>query len=69
MRSALNIVAFSNNSRFEGIRALLETAVEELDREGHELAAAYADLALAALLLDAEDHAADQAYETLPVLN
>ncbi|HEX9806605.1 MAG TPA: hypothetical protein VGA34_06900 [Alteraurantiacibacter sp.] len=69
MHSALNIVAFSNNSRFEGIRALLETAVAELDKEGHQLAAAYTDLALAALLLGRESNAVEKAFDNLPVMN
>ncbi len=69
MRSALNIVAFANNGRFEGIRALLTTAVEELERDGHELAAAYADLALAALLLGGEDRRVQESFDNISVMN
>lgn len=69
MRSALNIVAFANNSRFEGIRALLATAVDELERDGHELAAAYADLALAALLLGGEDRRVQEAFGNITATN
>lgn len=69
MRSALNIVAFANNSRFEGVRALLTTAVEELERDGHQLAAAYADLALAALLLGGEDLRVQESSENITVMN
>ena len=46
MRSALKIIAFSNSTKFDGIVALLETALEALDDTGQFRAAAYVDMAL-----------------------
>ncbi len=52
MRSALQIVAFSNSTKFNGIIALLETALEALDETGQFRAAAYVDMALNAYVAD-----------------
>lgn len=53
MRSALKIIAFSNSTKFDGIVALLETALEALDDTGQFRAAAYVDMALNAYVTDA----------------
>lgn len=46
MKSALRIVAFSNHTNREGIIALLEVALEALDREQEHLPAIYVAAAL-----------------------
>lgn len=46
MKSALEIVAFSNHTETEGTIALLQTTLKALDRGGDFMAAAYVDLAL-----------------------
>jgi hypothetical protein len=46
VRSALKIVAFSNGTKFDGIIALLETALAALDEENCREAAAYIDMAI-----------------------
>ena len=50
MKSALKIIAFSNGDPLIGISALLEVALEALDEQGQNLAAAYVDLGLARYL-------------------
>lgn len=59
MRSALNIVAFANVSKDEGIVALLETALAAIDTTGQNLAGAYVEIALQLLLNQADELAAD----------
>jgi len=49
MKSALEIVAFSQGSEIAGILGLLEVAQEALDRNGEVMAAAYLDMAIIAL--------------------
>lgn len=55
MKSALEIIAFSNRSQFDGTVALLEAALDALDRSGNHLPAALVDLALQRLLEDVSD--------------
>lgn len=49
MKSALKLVAFAHASDAEAAIALLETALETLDRTGQHLSAALVDLALTKL--------------------
>lgn len=53
MKSALALVAFSKGSELQGVIALLETAIEALDRAGRILPAIYVDQALNLLRADA----------------
>lgn len=46
MKSALELVAFAHASDTEGAVALLETALDALDRAGQHMSAALVDLAL-----------------------
>lgn len=46
MKSALELVAFAHATDTEGAVALLETALEALDRAGQHMSAALVDLAL-----------------------
>lgn len=46
MKSALNIIAFSKSDPTQAIVALLEVALEALDRAGHALPAAFVDMGL-----------------------
>lgn len=56
MRSALEIVAFSHQTKTTGIIALLEVALKALDEEGRGVIAIHVDAALGLLRLeDAED--------------
>lgn len=50
VKSALSIIAFSKSDPTGAIVALLEVALEALDRAGHTLPAAYVDLGLNAFL-------------------
>lgn len=52
MRSALAIVAFSQGSKSEGIKALLEVALLTLDEEGLPEIAIHVDMALSIMKLD-----------------
>lgn len=45
MKSAIEIVAFSQGSQTKGILSLIEVAREALDRNGYHLAAAHLDMA------------------------
>ena len=49
MHSALEIVAFTHNSKSAGIGALLEVALKALDEEGFAVVAIHVDMALAVL--------------------
>ena len=49
MKSALEIVAFSQGSEITGILGLLEVAQEALDRNGLAMAAAHLDMAVIAI--------------------
>lgn len=55
MKSALSIIAFSKSDPTSAIVALLEVALEALDRTGHALPAAYVDLGLNAFLAQSLD--------------
>lgn len=46
MKSALELVAFSQGDRFFGTMLLLQVALEALDRDGQRIAAAYVDMAI-----------------------
>ncbi len=46
MKSALELIAFANSSDTDGAVALLETALDALDRAGQHMSAALVDLAL-----------------------
>lgn len=59
VRSALNIVAFANASKDEGIVALLETALTAIDTTDQNLAGAYVQMALQVLLHQADELSAD----------
>lgn len=59
MKSALSIVAFSNSTEVRGSIALLETALDALDRAGLPMAAAYVDHALCLLQAEASDRFED----------
>lgn len=52
MRSALAIVAFSQGSKSEGIKALLEVALLTLDEEKLSGIAIHVDMALSLMKLD-----------------
>lgn len=61
MKSALELIAFSQGDRYFGTMLLLQIALEALDRDGQRVAAAYVDLAMStfsesweALLADRE---------------
>ena len=59
MKSALKLVAFARGNRADGIVALLEIALEALDKAGYAQAALSVDLALnqCVAALKAEDAA------------
>jgi hypothetical protein len=52
MHSALEIVAFSHNSKSTGVIALLQVALRALDEEGRGVIAVHVDMALALLKLE-----------------
>lgn len=60
MRSALEIVAFTQGNKPEGIIALLEVALQALDEEGMSSIAIHVDLALATLRVQ---HEAKKGYD------
>jgi len=55
MKSALALIAFANTPQMTGIIALLETAMEALDRAEKNLAAAYVEHAIHMLRSDVSD--------------
>ena len=57
MKSALKIVAFSQGCELTGTIALLETALNALDRAENHIAAAYVDLAINMVIRRAEEDA------------
>lgn len=67
MKSALEIVAFSQGCEIRGILNLLDVAREALDRNGFSLAAAHLDMATIAV---SESKAAADAgdFQDLPIL-
>jgi hypothetical protein len=56
MRSALEIVAFSQGNKSLGVLALLDVALKALDEEGMPVIAIHVDLALALLHRVLEEH-------------
>jgi hypothetical protein len=57
MKSAIEIVAFSQGSDIIGILNLLEVTREALDRSGYTLAAAHLDMATIAISEQTNDNA------------
>lgn len=57
MKSAIEIVAFSQGSDIIGILNLLEVTREALDRNGYTLAAAHLDMATIAISEQTNDNA------------
>lgn len=55
MKAALSQIAFANSSDVRGAIALLETALDALDRAGCHLPSAYVDHALSLLQAEAMD--------------
>ena len=55
MRSALEIVAFSQGAKAEGVLALLDVALKALDEEGLAMVAIHVDQARALLLRALEE--------------
>lgn len=58
MKSALSIIAFSKSDPTQAIVALLEVALEALDRAGHALPAAFVDMGLSTFLKENQGMAA-----------
>ena len=46
MKSALELVAFSQGDRYFGTMLLLQVALEALESDGQQIAAAYVDMAI-----------------------
>lgn len=55
LKSAIEIVAFSQGSQEKGILQLLEISRDALDRNGFEVASAYLEMALAAFNASLEE--------------
>ena len=55
MKAALSQIAFANSSDLKGAIALLEIALDALDRTGSRIPAAYVDHALSLLQAEAMD--------------